>query len=84
MEWLPECYTWHKNKILLEINAQSPKAHTADYEIDKRIVYDILNQICKDTNLYPLVKQHMSKSDGKEAFYAIHFRWFVPMLNIVY
>ena len=35
----------------------------------------ILDQICKDTDLYPYVKQHKSKRDGRGAFYAIHSRW---------
>ena len=46
-----------------------------EYKIDNRHVYDILDQICKDTDLYPHVKQHKSKRDGKEAFHDIHFRW---------
>ena len=33
----------------------------AEYEIDNRSVYDILDQICKNTDLYPYVKQHKSK-----------------------
>ena len=43
--------------------------------IDNRTVYDILNQICKDTDLNPYVKQHKFKREGKGAFYAIHSRW---------
>ena len=31
--------------------------------------------MCKDTDLYPNVKQHKSKRDGKGAFYAIESRW---------
>ena len=42
------------------------------------MVYDILDQICKDTDLYPYVKQHKSKRDSKGAFYAIHSRWLGP------
>ena len=38
----------------------------------------MLDQICKDTDLYPYVKQHKSKRDSKEAFYAIHSRWLGP------
>ena len=41
------------------------------------MVYDILNQIYKDTDLYPYVKQHKSKRDGRGAFYAIYSRWLV-------
>ena len=57
-----------KNNILLECDIQW-------YKIDNRNVYDILDQICKDTDLYPYVKQHKSKKDGRGAFYAIHSRW---------
>ena len=39
------------------------------------MVYDILDQICKDTNLYQYVKQHKLKRDGRGAFYAIHSMW---------
>ena len=46
-----------------------------EYEINNRTVYDILDQICKDTDLYPYVKQHKSKGDGKEAHYAIYSSW---------
>ena len=46
-----------KNKILLESDVQSTKAHTAEYKIDNRTVNDILDQICKDTDLI-----HMSNS----------------------
>ena len=63
-----------KNELLLEQDAQTARAHTAEYEIDNRSVYDILDQICKDTDLYPYVKQHKSKNDGRVAFYAIHSR----------
>ena len=49
-----------------------------EYKIDNSIVYDILDQICKDTNLYPYIKQHKSKRDGRKAFYAIHSRWLGP------
>ena len=45
------------------------------FEIDNRTVYDILDQICKGTDLYPYVKQQKSKRDGKGAFCAIHSRW---------
>ena len=47
--------------------------------IENRSVYDILNQICKDTDLYPYTKQHKSKKNYTGTFYAIHFRW--PDLN---
>ena len=45
-----------ENKLLLEQDAQSTRACTAEYEIDNRSVYDILGQICKDTDLYPYIK----------------------------
>ena len=64
-----------KNELLLEHDAQSERACTAEYKIDNRSVYDILDQICKDNNLYPYVKQQNSKRDSRGAFYAIHSRW---------
>ena len=67
-----------KNKVLLDSDVQSTKAHMAEYKIDSRSVYDILDQICKDSNLYPCVKQHKSKRDSQEANYAIHSRWMGP------
>ena len=50
-----------KNILHNEQSAQSVKEHRAEYEIDNRSVYDILDQICKDIDLYPYVKQHNSK-----------------------
>ena len=41
-----------KNKLLQETNAQTVQAHIPEYKIDNRTVYDILDQICKDKNLY--------------------------------
>ena len=55
-------------------SVKSVTEHTIEYEIDNRSVYDILDQICKDINLYPYYKQHKSKMDTG-AFYAIHSRW---------
>ena len=52
-----------KNKLLLEKNAHKVQDHTAEYVIDNRMVYDVLDQICNDTDLYPYVKQHKSKGD---------------------
>ena len=46
-----------KNKILLDSDVLSTKAHTSEYKIDNRSVYDILDQIYKNTDLYPYVKQ---------------------------
>ena len=45
-----------KNTHLLKWDAQSVIACTAEYEIDNRSVYDILDQNYKDTDLYPCVK----------------------------
>ena len=46
-----------------------------EYDVDNRTVYDILDQICKNTDPYPYVKQHKFKRDGRGACYAIHSRW---------
>ena len=56
------------NKLLSEKNAPSARACTEEYEIDNRSVYDILNQICKDTDLCPYVKQHKLKRDSRGVF----------------
>ena len=58
----------NKNKLLQEKDAQSIKACTAEYEICNRSFYNILNQICKDTDLHPYVKQYKSKMDGRGAY----------------
>ena len=42
------------------------------------MVYNVLDQICKDTDLYPYFKQQKSKRDGRGASYAIHSRWLGP------
>ena len=63
-----------KNKLLLEKDAQTVQSCTAEYKNDNRTIYDILDHICKDTNLYPYVKQQKFKSDGRGALYAIHSR----------
>ena len=49
-----------------------------EYKIDNRSVYDILDQIYKEIDLYPYVKQQKSNRDGKGAFYVIHSRWLGP------
>ena len=67
-----------KNKLHNEESAHSVKEHMAGYEIDNRSVYNMLDQICKDFNLYPYVKQHKSKRDGRGTFYAMNFRWWGP------
>ena len=51
---------------------------TAEYKIDNRSVYDILDQICMDNDLYPYVEQHKSMGEGREVFYAINSRWLSP------
>ena len=65
----------HKNKLQLESSVDKVKDHTAEYMIDNRMVYDILNQICKDTDLYPYIKQQKATRNRRGAFYAIHSRW---------
>ena len=45
-----------KNRLLQEQDTQSGISYTAEYEIDNKSVNDILDQICKDTDLYPYVK----------------------------
>ena len=46
-----------KNKLHNEKSAQSVKECMAEYKIDNRSIYDILDQICKDIDQYPYVKQ---------------------------
>ena len=58
-----------KNKILWEKDAQTALMHKVEYKIDNKTVYDILNQIYKDTDLYQYVKQQKSKRDGRKAYY---------------
>ena len=67
-----------KNKVCNEQSAQSLTQHTVEYKIDKRTVYDILHQICKNTDLYPYAKQHKSKRDSRGAYNAIHSRSLGP------
>ena len=64
-----------KNKLLQEQDSQTAKACTAEYKIDNRSVNYILDQNCKDTDLYPHNKQHKSKRNSRGTFYAIHSRW---------
>ena len=54
----------YRNKLHLEHNVHEGREHTVEFKIDNRTVYDIINQNCKDTDLYPYVKQHKSKRDG--------------------
>ena len=67
-----------KNKLIVESSANRVQDHTAEYVIDNRTIYDILDQIHKDTVLYPYIMQHKSKRDGRGAFHAIHSRWLGP------
>ena len=54
-----------KNKLLLERDVQKGQDHTAEYIIDNRMVYDVLDRIYEDTYLYPYIKQHKSKRDSR-------------------
>ena len=56
-----------KNKLLLEKDVQRAQVCTAENKIDNRTVYDTLDQICKDTDLYPNVMQHKPKRDDRGA-----------------
>ena len=67
-----------KNKLLLEHNVHSVKEHRPENKINNRTVYNTLAQICKDTDMYPYVKKHMSKRDGRGAYYAIYSKWLGP------
>ena len=67
-----------KNKLHLEKDAQTAQACKAEYKVDNRRVYDVMIQIRKDTDLYPYVKQHKNKRDGRGAYYVIHSRWLGP------
>ena len=60
-----------KNKFLLEHEASSAKEYATGYKIDNKTVYNILDQICKDTDLYPFVKKQ--KSNGMVEGYFIPF-----------
>ena len=67
-----------KNKLFHETNTKTVWAYTPVYEIDYRTVYNNLDQIWKDTDLYPYVKQHNSKRDNRGVIYVIHSRWLGP------
>ena len=64
-----------KNWLQNEQSAESVKEHMTEYKTENKSVNDILDQICKDTDLCPYVKQHKPKRDGRGAFYAIYSRW---------
>ena len=55
----------HKNKLHNKQSAQSVTEHTGEYKKDDRSVYDILDEICKDTDLYPYATQHKPKWYGR-------------------
>ena len=57
------------------VEIKNTKEHTPKNKIDKRTVYDILNQICNDTGLYLHVKQYKPRRNCSGAFYANHSRW---------
>ena len=61
------------NKMIARMLSTSRKKSFLSI-IFNRSVYDIPDQICKDTDLYSYIKQHESKSNGRGAFYAIHSR----------
>ena len=67
-----------KNKLLSEKDVQRVQVCMEEYKIDNRMVYDVLDQICNDTDLYLYDKQHKSKRDYRGAFYAIHPWWLGP------
>ena len=71
----------YNNKLHKEQSAQSVMEYTAEYEIDDRSVYDILDQIYKETDLYPCIKQYKFKRDGRGAFYTIPSSWLGPYIN---
>ena len=51
------------------------------YEMDNRTIFDALDQICKDANLYPYVKQFKSKKNGREhSFLSMPGGWGPTML----
>ena len=65
----------NENKLHNEQSAQSVTECTVELKIVNKSVYDILDQTCKDNNLYPYVKSHKSKRVGRRAYYAIYSRW---------
>ena len=77
---LPASYIclWTRINLFMEREVSSLKEHTKEYTIDTRPIYDMLYQICKDTDLYLYVKQHKSKRGGRGEFYAIHSMWLGP------
>ena len=67
-----------KNKLLLEHKTSSIMEHIAEYKIDNLTFYDVLDKNCIGTYLYPYVKHHQPKRDGRGAFYVIYSEWLSP------
>ena len=47
-----------RNKLYNKQSAHSVAEHTAEYNIDNRSFYEVMDRICKETDLYPCVKKH--------------------------
>ena len=56
------------NNLLPQKDAQTVQVHMPENEIDNKTLYDILDQICKDTDLNPYINQHKSKRDSRGVF----------------
>ena len=67
-----------QERLKNEQSAQSVNEHMAKCQIENISVYSILDQLCKETDLYPYVKQHKSKRNGRGAIYSLHSRWLSP------
>ena len=66
-----------QNRLCSELDANNYTGQKMVCGIDNKTDNDILNHICKDTDLYHHFKQK-PRQDGRGAFYAIHARWLVP------
>ena len=69
----PETNKLHNKKI-----AQPVKDNMAEFKLDSRSVHYILDQICKDIDLDPYVKQHKSKMDRRRAILSHPFQTAKP------
>ena len=79
MKWLPEWSISTRSKIdSVKNDEKNHAAWMVSYEIDHTTAYDILDQICKKTDLDPCVNQFKLKQDGRGKFSAIHARWLGP------
>ena len=58
-----------KSRLLMDRGTRSVKEFTAKYVVDNRTIYNILNQICKDKDLYPCVKKHTSPQETAEGHF---------------